>query len=185
MMSTSLDRDLEFLAISHCDQPTEESLEALRRWLESYQVAPRHRPMSPLPRPIGDPDTWYAVNLINTPNCTLTVFALPAGAQIPLHDHPDMTVLMRVLSGRAHIEAWDRCGADFASLSMDREIGPDSPILVTAPIERNLHRIQAITEFAFIDLLTPPYDPNQGRVCHYYRTEKTDESSLYRLYIAD
>lgn len=38
---------------------------------------------------------------------TLGVFLLPAGACIPLHNHPGMTVVSRLLFGSLHIKAYD------------------------------------------------------------------------------
>lgn len=39
---------------------------------------------------------------------TMCIFALPAGAKLPLHDHPDMTVFSKVLWGEMQVAAYDR-----------------------------------------------------------------------------
>ena len=49
---------------------------------------------------------------------TMCIFTLPAGATLPLHDHPGMTVLSKVLWGDLRVSAFDRAapcgGADEA-----------------------------------------------------------------------
>lgn len=44
---------------------------------------------------------FHFLTLLKTPHTELTAFALPpGGAVLPLHDHPDMSVMMKVLDGR-------------------------------------------------------------------------------------
>lgn len=43
------------------------------------------------------------------------------------------------------------------------------PCLLT-PVQDNLHQIDAVGgPAAFLDILAPPYDPDDGRDCHYYK----------------
>lgn len=47
------------------------------------------------------------------------------------------------------------------------------PCLLT-PVRDNLHQISAVEgPAAFLDILAPPYNPDDGRDCHYYRVLKT------------
>lgn len=43
------------------------------------------------------------------------------------------------------------------------------PCLLT-PVRNNLHQIHAVDgPAAFLDILAPPYNPDDGRDCHYYK----------------
>lgn len=50
-----------------------------------------------------------------------------------------------------------------------------APCLLT-PVRDNLHQISAVEgPAAFLDILAPPYNPDDGRDCHYYRVLETVE----------
>jgi len=34
---------------------------------------------------------------------------------------------------------------------------------------------------AFLDILIPPYEPNDGRDCHYYISKQTSKEDIYEL----
>lgn len=49
------------------------------------------------------------------------------------------------------------------------------PCLLT-PVQENLHQINAVEgPAAFLDILAPPYNVDDGRDCHYYRVLQTPE----------
>jgi len=59
---------------------------------------------------------------------TMCIFALPAGAKLPLHDHPDMTVFSKVLWGKMQVSAYDRAPVT----SEEREGRPGATALENA-----------------------------------------------------
>lgn len=66
---------------------------------------------------------------------TVCIFKLPAGARLPMHDHPRMTVLSKVLWGDMAVTAYDRAEQP----SEETRGGPDlSPFQVStkAPTTR-------------------------------------------------
>lgn len=114
------------------------------------------------------------------------VFLLRAGACIPLHDHPGMHGLLKVLYGKLRISCFDRPepaaappGAPSRSVLRSSAIYTEhSPPGLLSPDRDNLHRIDAVDgPTAFLDILAPPYDPDDGRDCHYYRVVSGTEGS--------
>lgn len=50
------------------------------------------------------------------------------------------------------------------------EYSDDSGPCLLTPVQDNLHQIDAVDgPTAFLDILAPPYDPDDGRDCHYYK----------------
>jgi hypothetical protein len=97
-----------------------------------------------------------------------TVFALGSGRVLPLHDHPAMTVICKVLRGRMRVEVFEWSDRE-AGLARDlgaRELDETSDPVVFGPEPGMLHRITALTDCAFIDLFAPYYDDQ--RPCRYY-----------------
>ncbi|CAM6046865.1 unnamed protein product [Sphagnum compactum] len=112
---------------------------------------------------------------------SMGIFCLPTSAAIPLHNHPGMTVLSRLLYGSVHVRAYDWVNPFDEKLNAD----PSRPRLaklvvdhvLTAPCETavlypttggNIHAFTALTPCALLDVLAPPYSPATGRHCTYY-----------------
>ncbi|XP_048208041.1 2-aminoethanethiol dioxygenase-like [Perognathus longimembris pacificus] len=149
--------------------------------LAGRRASPRARARAP-----GRPPVSY-MSICETPGFSLGVFLLRAGARVPLHDHPGMHGLLRVLYGTVRISCLDKLepgpgapppppGApDGAAprpgvLRSSAEFTEASAPCVLTPSRDNLHQIQAVRgPAAFLDVLAPPYDPTQGRECRYYQ----------------
>ncbi|RLN52073.1 hypothetical protein BBJ29_010141 [Phytophthora kernoviae] len=110
---------------------------------------------------------------------SIGIFILPPGVSIPLHDHPGMSVISRVLYGSLHVKAYDLVpneGARRGNKSHMARLRVDE--VVTAPLtvellpeRNNLHELTGGDDIgcAFFDIITPPYDADDGRDCTYYR----------------
>ncbi len=118
---------------------------------------------------IGDTDAAHA-----------TIFSLERGAIIPLHDHPGMTVISKVLHGRMRVETFEWVDRD-EGLARDGgacDVADDDEPLVFGPEPGTLHRITALSDCAFIDLFAPYYDDE--RPCRYYRIKAAAGAAALR-----
>uniref|UniRef100_K3W9Z9 Cysteine dioxygenase n=1 Tax=Globisporangium ultimum (strain ATCC 200006 / CBS 805.95 / DAOM BR144) TaxID=431595 RepID=K3W9Z9_GLOUD len=121
---------------------------------------------------------------------SMGIFILPPGASIPLHDHPEMTVISRVLYGNLHVKACDLVPEKDAGALVRENFSSKSPseslrlarmctnqeiaapyTTELLPDRGNLHEFVAGDGVgcAIFDILTPPYEPDEGRDCTYYR----------------
>ncbi|XP_056148061.1 2-aminoethanethiol (cysteamine) dioxygenase b [Lampris incognitus] len=155
------------------------------------KLVPRKMETSPVaPHPYrGVPPVTY-MQICETDEFSMGVFLLRNGASIPLHDHPGMHGMLKVLYGKLRITCFDRLDkmypdatpGDPHSLppfqtgalrrSVVRSTGDytdESMPCILSPDRDNLHQIDAVDgPTAFLDVLAPPYDPDDGRDCHYY-----------------
>lgn len=137
------------------------------------------------------------MHICETPAFSMGVFTLRSGVSIPLHDHPGMNGMLRVLYGKVRIRCFDKldeppepvadpevpgAGSEsaqkdalfLAALRCSGEFTQQSAPCVLSPRMDNLHQIDALDgPAAFLDILAPPYDPDDGRDCHYYRVLRT------------
>ncbi|KAG0595781.1 hypothetical protein M758_UG196800 [Ceratodon purpureus] len=128
---------------------------------------------------------------------SMGIFVLPTSASIPLHNHPGMTVLSRLLYGNMHVRAYDWVEPHDERLNRNPAIARQAKlvldhVLVTGSNETesqrasgtevlyptsggNIHSFTALTPCAVLDVLAPPYSPGTGRHCTYYRATSNDE----------
>ena len=175
------DRNLADLAAGYLDDPGPGPLRALQDWLIAFDVTQLDIPA--LFRTLEHPhsDSWAVEPLLDARPAAVRLFALPARSYMPLHDHPGMTVLMRVVAGQARITSWTRIDRATVARHGDRVVDAGSEVQVTEPLQGNVHDIRPLNDFAFIDLLIPPYAPENGRPCTFYRGQPTGAPSRLRL----
>ena len=152
-----------------------------------------------------DPSVTY-MHVYENDVFTIGIFILKRGAAIPLHDHPGMTGIVKVLYGKIRVRSYDLLESNEdaekndnvsqfdpsltasqikrAVLQSTTEYSVDTAPCVLTPTKNNLHQVDAVDgPVAILDILAPPYDPDDGRDCHYYRvvqtvadTDKTQEA---------
>jgi hypothetical protein len=110
-------------------------------------------------------DPWHSIELVDRPDAHATLFGLRAGATIPLHDHPDMTVVCKVLQGQMRVRTLSLSETDIAWDRGSVDISPEDPPLI---LRNTLHEITAVTDCVFLDLFSPWYD-DDARPCTYWR----------------
>ncbi|CAL9053908.1 unnamed protein product [Musa banksii] len=105
---------------------------------------------------------------------SMGVFCFPAGATMPLHDHPGMVVLTKVLYGSVSWNAYDwvsnpRKNGLAKVVAEERILQSSTRTSVLFPRSGgNMHSFTALTPCAILDVLTPPYSDELGRPSTYY-----------------
>lgn len=97
---------------------------------------------------------------------TMAVFMMPDGSVLPLHDHPGMFVVSRVLWGTLEVEEFDLDDDGFVTRS-PTVVAEAGSVRSLTPQKGNVHSFRARGHTAVFDLLVPPYDDNVG--CRYYQ----------------
>jgi len=114
---------------------------------------------------------------------SMGIFLIPPFASIPLHDHPEMSVVSRVLAGSVRVRSFDWVegaaidGVPRRAMMCDDVVARAGDSRVLHPnAGGNVHEFTAESEgAAIIDVLAPPYDHLAGsRSCSYYDCEDID-----------
>uniref|UniRef100_A0A8C4RFP7 2-aminoethanethiol (cysteamine) dioxygenase a n=2 Tax=Erpetoichthys calabaricus TaxID=27687 RepID=A0A8C4RFP7_ERPCA len=173
---------------------------------EDLNITPRKVDSTPVSVPQSPPVTY--MHICETDAFSMGVFLLKNGSSIPLHDHPGMHGMLKVIYGKVRITCFDKLEdgpatgggvsggggvevkfnppllpyqRDSVSSSFLRSAGEytkDNTPCVLTPQRDNLHQINAVDgPAAFLDILAPPYDPDDGRDCHYYQVLEPASSS--------
>lgn len=120
---------------------------------------------------------WREVQVFGGGGVHASLFLVPAGASLPLHDHPRMTVFLRVVAGRLRIRSLDwvtDAGPGLVREIANLEVPSEAPPCILFPEHGNLHAIESAHdgESIFLDLFAPYYDDTL-RPCTCYRETAT------------
>ncbi|KAK9130107.1 hypothetical protein Sjap_010594 [Stephania japonica] len=123
-----------------------------------------------------EPEITY-IHIYECDDFSIGVFCFTQGAKLPLHDHPGMTVLSKVLYGSLHIKAYDwlkMSSSHSKTVGFAKTVGDgvfESPCEASALFPTtggNIHSLEALTPSAILDVLYPPYSEEFGRPSKYY-----------------
>ena len=131
----------------------------------------------------------HTLTLADTAAYSVVVFLLPPHARLPLHDHPSMTVRLRVLHGGVRIRSFDWAPAPPSAVLVDDSVvtPEDAVIGFSAQGGGVVHSVEATSDGGvFIDFITPPYGVAPSFIeCTYFREEggaqKGTSAVLHRL----
>ncbi|XP_055373195.1 2-aminoethanethiol dioxygenase [Condylostylus longicornis] len=148
-------------------------------------------------KPLKAPCTF--VDIFENSRIKMSVFILRGDYKMPLHDHPVMHGILKVLSGKVIVQSYSKIAKnsdidplyDINTFQIDviKEnpliIDSDSKCAVLTPTEKNFHEITAIENVAaFFDILSPPYDANipiyGPRPCSFYRKKSLENENDHR-----
>lgn len=127
---------------------------------------------------------------------TIGIFVLKPGCSIPLHDHPNMNGMCKVIHGTVGVRSFtcvdnknptsDLSKKGYISTIMEdnREYNSEDNCCVLMQDKGNIHEIYAINgAAAFLDILAPPYDHETNtRVCQYYKESDIQDKSSANLH---
>ncbi|KAL0133357.1 hypothetical protein PUN28_000837 [Cardiocondyla obscurior] len=133
------------------------------------------------------PAPMCVIDIFENKDITITVFILKHGVKMPMHDHPGMHGVLKVISGMVELNSYSLKTKNHV-IKPKEEIAAvrhrpvyldsNSPACTFTPAEKNLHEILSVEgPAAFLDILSPPYDVdkfgNGSRPCTYFKTVKS------------
>ncbi|KAJ8985039.1 hypothetical protein NQ317_016950 [Molorchus minor] len=151
------------------------------------------------------------IDIYEDNNITMGIFIIKPGGKLPLHNHPEMHGLIKVIAGKVTITSYSintektveidsrSLKSDFlpalsythkkiltAELTSSEIVDTSSNTCLLDPNNKNLHEILTVDgPAAFLDILAPPYGtlvPDNGpRLCSYYSILSQVCPNIYRL----
>ncbi len=140
------------------------------------------------------------MSILSTDKFELAVFILPKGLSLPLHDHPNMSVLSKVIKGNLQVQGFSpivensnyymymndkkfqlnkvlKLGDELETIATDNCVkSVQDSAWYLSPNRSNIHQFKALETCVVFDVLVPPYIyPN--RPCNYFEisSKSTDE----------
>lgn len=129
------------------------------------------------------------IEIYEDDSVTIGIFILRSGVKLPLHDHPGMHGILKVIFGTVSIQSYNVVPLNNTAYNDIEEsehmlaeklpittISQSDKACTLTPSERNLHEICSIDgPAAFLDILAPPYETEplnvtnlKDRSCHYF-----------------
>ncbi|XP_064459398.1 2-aminoethanethiol dioxygenase-like [Ornithodoros turicata] len=136
------------------------------------------------------------ISLFENVTFTMGIFIVKQGARLPLHDHPEMFGILKVIYGSGNITSYNvkqrktqsrsilsiRPNSDRDVLLVEKHVhdnvNASSDACCLTPTNGNIHEIVTVDQpVAFLDVLAPPYDM-KARICHYYKVLQESQENV-------
>lgn len=126
-------------------------------------------------RRVASADYSQCFEVFSCEKFQFAVFIIPAGQKLHLHDHPNMAVLSKLLTGKLKVLSYDAIEAATSSSVTDIPVSSPTLTLYEYPIapwslsavHNNFHEFEAVVNSVVFEALLPPYG-DEERVCNYY-----------------
>jgi PREDICTED: similar to chromosome 10 open reading frame 22 len=146
------------------------------------------------------------IHLLENHLYSIGIFAIKEGKNIPLHNHPDMYGLIKVIKGKISVKSYTQMPSNqsytvpqeiFSQVSSEKlhlllptlmgeekVVNCDDNITcLVSPHENNIHEVTSVEGLsAFLDILAPPYSFGE-RDCQFYSILGTCFDSKLKLNI--
>ncbi|XP_063992001.1 2-aminoethanethiol dioxygenase [Diachasmimorpha longicaudata] len=126
------------------------------------------------------------IDIFENQDITIAIFLLKHGVTLPMHDHPGMHGLLKVINGVVKIDSFTIQIPSSGVIQLDEEltalrhaseiVETNDPACVLTPHDHNLHEISCVNgTAAFLDILSPPYNVDLDererslRPCTFFR----------------
>jgi cysteamine dioxygenase len=121
------------------------------------------------------------MNVCTTPLFDIAIFLIPAGNQLPIHDHPNMTVLSKLLIGQLSTRSFTplspiQLNSKIEATMISGIKSSEDPTWLLSPTENNIHEFIALSTCVVFDVLMPPYTFPE-RPCTYYKADQQNENT--------
>jgi cysteamine dioxygenase len=131
---------------------------------------------------------WDFEDLYTSDRIFMKLLMIPKGKKIPLHDHPEMSAIVKMIWGSMQITCYDWVleypYTGLARMIQDTSVDGASEPDLLLPRWKNLHTMQALEDCAFIDIFSPHYYDDENRKCTYYKVGEEvveNQEVLYQL----
>ena len=107
-----------------------------------------------------------------------SLFCVPKGCSLPLHNHPNMLVFGKVLRGKLRVSSFNVKDDISTALKPGTKVAAEfvtpttlcceGDLMFVSPGVRNVHKVEAEEDAVLFDIILPPYEMGSEYSCTYF-----------------